>query len=196
MNSTLLRLLVCLFASYLLTACQANQYGFFQASNTVHHTTEQPDNESIAQVNQNPVQDSVQQSASATADTAMAIPHSTSPAQVTRKAENRPSGKAIRSALRATHKQYQAKPVESTTNGLATASFFAGLLAMILLFVPGVNVITIVLGPLALILGIVSFGQIRRKGQRGLGLGIAGTVLGGVYILLVLFVIAALSGYR
>ncbi|XWW47924.1 DUF4190 domain-containing protein [Fibrella sp. USSR17] len=205
-----LRLFTCLLTGYLLTACQARQYGFFQASNAVILPTEQQ-GRATGQFTQEPasevtlaVADTVAVTtkqeatiADKAADTPVITGRSASRDQSVGKAEQKARRKLIRSELRAAIGQYKAKPAESQTNGLATASFITGLLALVLLFTSSsIAGITLLLGPLALILGIVSLGQIKRKGQKGLGLGIAGTVLGAVYILLLLLVIAALSNFR
>lgn len=65
-------------------------------------------------------------------------------------------------------------PVNSTTNGLAVASFVCGLLQMFL----GITTIP------AVVLGHMARKQIRESGQRGDGLAVAGLVLGWLGIAL------------
>jgi len=205
-----LRLITYLLAGYLLTSCQARQYGFFQASKAVTISSEQqvkaddqsaqepvlvsaPNGTDTAAVQ--PGQLAV--SANLPADKALVIHRAVSADQLVGKASKTVNKKLIRSELKAAIRQYKAKPTESQTNGLATASFITGLLTLLLLFTSGsIAGITLLLGPLALVLGIVSLGQIKRKGQKGLGLGIAGIVLGAAYILLILLVIAAFSNWH
>ncbi|RYF67864.1 MAG: DUF4190 domain-containing protein [Cytophagaceae bacterium] len=210
MISKSLRLLTCLLAGYLLSSCQARQYGFFQASKASVFSTERLE-KATDQVPQEPTQQEMpaavdtltvktgQRSATVNiaADTTLTDGHRSMTNQLVGKADKAVNKKLMRSELKAAIRQYKAKPAESQTNGLATASFIAGLLTLLLLFTSSsIAGITLLLGPLALILGIVSLGQIRRKGQKGLGLGIAGTVLGAAYILLILLAIAAFSSWK
>ena len=67
----------------------------------------------------------------------------------------------------------QGPPPPRGTNGFAIASFVLGLL--------GITVIGIVLG---VIFGFVALSQIRRTGQQGRGLAIAGIVLSGAWLVL------------
>ncbi|MCP9957485.1 MULTISPECIES: DUF4190 domain-containing protein [Streptomyces] len=60
---------------------------------------------------------------------------------------------------------------QATTNGLAVASLVTGIVCLV--------------PPLGLVLGAVALGQIRRRGQRGKGLAVAGMVLSLISTLLV-----------
>jgi hypothetical protein len=73
-------------------------------------------------------------------------------------------------------------PPAQGTNGLAIASLAVGIL-----WLSGVGSI------LAVIFGHIALGQIRRTGERGRGLAIAGLVVGYVGIVTVVLVIAAIA---
>jgi hypothetical protein len=66
------------------------------------------------------------------------------------------------------------------TNGLATASLILGILGWIY-FIPAI---------LAVIFGHVAMGQIKRTGQGGRGLAVAGTILGYAWIALFVLIVA------
>ena len=76
-------------------------------------------------------------------------------------------------------------PASSSTDGMAIAGFVLGLL--------GLAGITAILG---IVFGSVALGRIRRTGQGGRGLAIAGIVLGGCWLafFIILFVIGAVVG--
>ncbi len=67
-------------------------------------------------------------------------------------------------------------PPSSGTNGFAVASFVLGLIGGVLLSV---------------IFGIIALSQIRRRGQRGRGFAIAGLVLSGVWVVVVIGIVIA-----
>ena len=73
------------------------------------------------------------------------------------------------------------------TNGLAVASLACGIAQF---FVPLPTAI------LAIVFGHVSRGQIRRAGERGAGLAMAGLVLGWAQVLLVIIALVAFVGMR
>ena len=68
------------------------------------------------------------------------------------------------------------------TSGLAIAS--------LVLFVIGIFAFAIILGPLAIIFGTIGIFQVSGKRRRGLGLAIAGVVLGAIETIVAIFVIA------
>jgi hypothetical protein len=82
-------------------------------------------------------------------------------------------------------------PIEKT----ATGAMWLGIGSFVLLFIPVVNVISIFAAIAALVIGITALNKIKKsKGKlRGEGRAIAGIVLGGVFLLLLLALIAALS---
>jgi hypothetical protein len=82
-------------------------------------------------------------------------------------------------------------PIEKT----ATTAMWLGIFSFVGLFIPYLNVLTIFSAIAALTLGIVALNKIKKsKGKlRGEGRAITGIVLGGVFILLLLALIAALS---
>lgn len=72
--------------------------------------------------------------------------------------------------------QYPQYPVPVGTNGLAIGSLIASSLG----FFYGLPAIV------GVVLGILALGQIKRTGQQGRGLAIAGIVVGGVFVVLIL----------
>ncbi|MFJ8308572.1 MULTISPECIES: DUF4190 domain-containing protein [unclassified Streptomyces] len=80
---------------------------------------------------------------------------------------------------------YPAAPQQPPVSGLAIGSLIAGVLCCI--------------PPLGLVLGAVALGQIKKKGQRGKGMAIAGVVLSAISTLLLVVSIATgglTSGWR
>jgi Domain of unknown function (DUF4190) len=84
-------------------------------------------------------------------------------------------------------------PIEKT----ATGAMWLGIFSFVGLFIPYFNILTIFSAIAALTLGIVSLNKIKKsKGKlRGEGRAISGIVLGGVFILLLLALIVALSSW-
>lgn len=81
-------------------------------------------------------------------------------------------------------------PQAGKTNTLALISGIAGLLGLVLLFIPSVSVISILLGLGAIITGFVGKSQLRRNGERGNGWAITGIVSGIlIFFILLLAVI-------
>jgi len=69
-------------------------------------------------------------------------------------------------------------------NGFAIASFFLGLSGLI-----SISYLLPVTAILAIIFGIIALTQIKRKGQSGRGLAIAGIILGGLGLFLLWFIL-------
>jgi Domain of unknown function (DUF4190) len=84
-------------------------------------------------------------------------------------------------------------PIEKT----ATGAMWLGIFSFVGLFIPYLNVLTIFSAIAALTLGITSLNKIKKsKGKlRGEGRAITGIVLGGVFILLLLALIAAFASW-
>ena len=74
------------------------------------------------------------------------------------------------------------------TPGKAVAALVLGVLAIPGIIVP---IVGIVLGALALILGLSARAQIRRQGMSGGGQALAGAILGGIAITLAVAIIVA-----
>lgn len=72
------------------------------------------------------------------------------------------------------------------TNGLAVAGFVCSLASFIL---PYVGVVTAIVG---LILSIIGIGQIKKSGEKGRGLAIAGIIIGALIILLTIVAVILL----
>jgi hypothetical protein len=79
-------------------------------------------------------------------------------------------------------------PAQAPTNGFAVTSMVLGIVAFPMFFMG------IVLAPLALIFGGVAVGQIKKKGQRGMGMAIAGLVLAGIWLIGAFFVFSLIMG--
>ncbi|SEU20284.1 DUF4190 domain-containing protein [Paenibacillus sp. NFR01] len=84
-------------------------------------------------------------------------------------------------------------PQRSKTNGKAIAALVLGILSLI---VPYVGIL---LGIIAIILAAISFKEIRRNGEQGKGMAIAGLVCAIIgtliYALLLIFVVFAVAMY-
>lgn len=86
------------------------------------------------------------------------------------------------------------QPPQNRTNGLAVAALVVGIIAVLLSFIPLINIGAIVLGIVAVVLGILGL----RKRFGGKGMSITGIVLGALSILIstiVLIATAAFVGY-
>lgn len=79
-------------------------------------------------------------------------------------------------------------PVVPRTNGKSIASMVLGILNLLLILMPYISVI---LGILAIILSAISFKEIRRYGDTGKGMAVAGLVCGivGTIVVLIIFTI-------
>lgn len=89
-------------------------------------------------------------------------------------------------------------PVVPPTNGKSIASMVLGILNLLLVFMPYISVI---LGILAIILSAISFKEIRRHGDTGKGMAVAGLVCGIVgtifgIIILTVFIIVIVAGSK
>lgn len=78
------------------------------------------------------------------------------------------------------------------TNGLATAGFVLGLLAVLTCWIPVLNVVGILLGILGAVLAAVGLAR-SKKVATGKGLAIAGIALGGLAVLLAILINVAFS---
>ncbi|MEJ7584991.1 MAG: DUF4190 domain-containing protein [Acidimicrobiales bacterium] len=81
-------------------------------------------------------------------------------------------------------------------NGLAIAALCTSIGAVLFTFTCGIGIIA---GPVGAILGHVSLGQIKRSGEEGRGLALAGVIIGWALTALaaaviVLFTVVAVSG--
>ena len=87
-------------------------------------------------------------------------------------------------------------PRSGKTNGLAIASLVCGLLTLPICCVPYGAYVSIVLGIVAVVLGVMALNQIKVTGEQGKGLAIAGAVIGGIMavVLGVLMAIGAAIG--
>ncbi|MFE2261371.1 DUF4190 domain-containing protein [Streptomyces griseosporeus] len=89
--------------------------------------------------------------------------------------------------------QYPPYPAQQPTNGKAIGSLVTGIVSLI---VPFVGIVT---GPVAVVLAVKGRGEIRRTGQRGDGMAIAGLVTGilgciGYAIFVVLLIVGLAVG--
>lgn len=82
------------------------------------------------------------------------------------------------------------EPRHTGTNGMSIASLVLGILSipMCFLFLPAI---------LAVAFGFVGLSQVKnRPGQSGRGLAIAGIILGGIGLLLIIAIVAGLGNYE
>lgn len=81
----------------------------------------------------------------------------------------------------------------SGSNGLAIASLVTGILALLLSWIPGINLFAALLAIAALITGFMGLKNAKRPGVGGKGMAITGLVTGVLAILLTILVIAGLA---
>jgi hypothetical protein len=74
------------------------------------------------------------------------------------------------------------------SSGLAVAALVVGIISLVLAWIPVVNLVSILGGIAALILGIVALRKANRGVAGGKGMAVAGTVLGGVSLVLAIVV--------
>jgi len=79
------------------------------------------------------------------------------------------------------------------TSGLAIAALVVGAISLIIAWVPVINVVSIIGGIVAVVLGVVALRKVRQGTAGGKGLAIAGTVLGGVSLVAAIIVNVALG---
>lgn len=83
------------------------------------------------------------------------------------------------------------QPPQRTGNGFGVAALVVGIIAVLLAWLPIINIGAIVLGVIAVILGILGV----RKKWAGKGMSIAGIVLGAVAILLSVIILVATAAF-
>lgn len=74
------------------------------------------------------------------------------------------------------------------SSGLAIAALVVGAISLIVAWVPVINVISIIGGIVAVVLGVVALRKVGRGAAGGKGMAIAGTVLGGVSLVAAIIV--------
>lgn len=81
--------------------------------------------------------------------------------------------------------------VQKPSNGFSTASFVLGIVGLVLLILPMMGwVLGLMLGLLAIVFGMVGT-SVAKSRQAGMGLGIAGMILGVVTVILAIGLIAS-----
>lgn len=83
----------------------------------------------------------------------------------------------------------------SGASGLAVAALVVGIVSLLIAWVPLVNVAAILGGLVAVVLGALALSRIRRSGQTGKGLAVAGLVLGGLSVVASIIVNVALGAF-
>lgn len=82
-----------------------------------------------------------------------------------------------------------APPAQQGSNGLAIAALVTGIIALLLSWIPVVNVLALVLGIVAVATGVGGVRRTRTAGVGGKGLAVGGLVTGIIAILLSLLII-------
>jgi len=78
-------------------------------------------------------------------------------------------------------------PAQAPKNGMATAALVVGIVALLLCLIPFVNVVSIVGGLVAVVLGVLAMKK-AKAGAPGKGMGVAGVVLGAISAVVALIV--------
>ncbi len=86
-----------------------------------------------------------------------------------------------------------AAPPPTRSNGPAIASLVTGILALLLSWIPGINLIAVLLAIAALVTGFIGLRNAARPGVGGKGMAITGLVTGVLAILLTILVYAGLA---
>lgn len=86
----------------------------------------------------------------------------------------------------------QQPPPQRTGNGIAVAALVCGVIALIVSWVPFVNVVAILLGIAAIVCGIAGIRRAGRHGGSGRGMAIGGLVTGALGLLFALFVLVGI----
>lgn len=110
----------------------------------------------------------------------MAVPVAPSP-------EGAPSG----DALPLNEAAPVAPPSPGLPKGLAVGALVLGIVALLVCWIPFVNVVSVVLGLVALVLGAVAIGRVRKGVGAGRGLGLAGVITGAAAVVLAVMVLLA-----
>ncbi|MCA1060364.1 DUF4190 domain-containing protein [Rossellomorea aquimaris] len=72
------------------------------------------------------------------------------------------------------------EPVRKGLNGKAVASFILGIVSIVIVIIPMIGAI---FGVVGVILGMIARHEVKRSGQEGRGLAIAGVIFSGIGIL-------------
>jgi lysylphosphatidylglycerol synthetase-like protein (DUF2156 family) len=86
-----------------------------------------------------------------------------------------------------------AAPAPSRSNGLAITALVTGIIALLLSWIPGINLLAAVLAVVALVTGFLGMRNAGRPGVGGKGMAITGLVTGALAILLTILVYTALA---
>ena len=80
-------------------------------------------------------------------------------------------------------------------NGLAVAALVVGILSILLAWIPVINIVAIIGGLVAVVLGALALNKIKKSGQGGKGLAIAGLILGALSVVAGILVNVALGAF-
>lgn len=81
------------------------------------------------------------------------------------------------------------------SNGLAVAALVTGIIALVLSWIPGINLLSIVLGIAALITGFMALRAANEPGGTGRGMAIGGVVCGALGLLFAVLIWVGLVAF-
>lgn len=84
-------------------------------------------------------------------------------------------------------------PAPPQSNGAAIASIITGIIALLLSWIPGINLLAIVLAIVAIVTGIIGLRNANVPGTTGKGLAITGLITGILALLLSILVYVGLA---
>lgn len=80
------------------------------------------------------------------------------------------------------------------SNGVAIAALVCGILALVLSWIPVINLLAVVLGIAAIVTGVMGIRRARLPGRGQMGLAVGGLVTGVIALLLSLLILIGLAG--
>ncbi|MGH3664746.1 MAG: DUF4190 domain-containing protein [Egibacteraceae bacterium] len=84
-------------------------------------------------------------------------------------------------------------PAPTRSNGAAITALVCGIIALLLSWIPAINLLAILLGIVALIAAFIGFGKAKEPGVGGRGMAIVGLILGLVSVIVAILVYVGLA---
>lgn len=86
-------------------------------------------------------------------------------------------------------------PVQRRSNGGAITALVCGIIAILLFWIPGINLLAILLGLVAIVAGVVGLSRARDPYVGGKGMAVTGLVLGILALVLSVLVLVGLARF-
>lgn len=107
---------------------------------------------------------------------------------------NEPGGQQWQSPSQPAGDQPPPPQQQSQSNGVAVAALVCGILALVLSWIPVINVLSVILGVVAIVTGVMGIRRASLPGLGQKGIAVGGLVTGVIAVLLSLLILIGLAG--